>query len=125
MGNVSGSPHGLLFFISLVSRSLVNVTPDTPILQSRLDEMADVEKAPIPSPADHAEGGPDLVASEQEKVGGIILKHADRNNADEALKVLQGLDGETIVLTPEEEKKLLRKIDYNMSIVSHLSRPFA
>ncbi|ORY57293.1 major facilitator superfamily transporter allantoate [Pseudomassariella vexata] len=45
---------------------------------------------------------------------GTILKHADRGDADEALKVLQGADGEVIVLTPEEEKKLLRKIDLNL-----------
>jgi ACS family allantoate permease-like MFS transporter len=43
---------------------------------------------------------------------GTILKHADRNDADEALQVLA--EGEMIALTPEEEKKLLRKIDYNI-----------
>lgn len=45
---------------------------------------------------------------------GKILRHADKNDADEALKVIQGVEGETIVLTPEEEKRLLRKIDWNM-----------
>ncbi|KAK8020440.1 MFS general substrate transporter [Apiospora arundinis] len=45
---------------------------------------------------------------------GTVLKHADKNDADEAYKVLVGHEGETIVITPEEEKKLLRKIDLNL-----------
>lgn len=40
---------------------------------------------------------------------GAVLKHADANDADEALKVIQA--GETILLTPQDEKRLLRKID--------------
>lgn len=58
--------------------------------------------------------------SDPEKIGGhdavdqevTVLRHADRNDADEALKVLQ--DGEVITLTPEDEKRLLRKIDWNL-----------
>lgn len=49
-----------------------------------------------------------------EKVGTIVLKHADRNDADEALKVLEGEGGEVIELTAEDERKLLRKIDWNI-----------
>lgn len=45
---------------------------------------------------------------------GAVLRHADKNDADEAYKVLVGHEGETIVITPEEEKKLLRKIDLNL-----------
>lgn len=49
---------------------------------------------------------------ESSEVGGIVLKHADRNDADEALKIFA--EGEVITLTPEEEKRLLRKIDWNL-----------
>lgn len=42
------------------------------------------------------------------------FKHADPNDGDEALKAFAGHDGETIILTPEMEKKLLRKIDLNL-----------
>jgi MFS transporter, ACS family, allantoate permease len=45
-------------------------------------------------------------------VGKVQLKHADRNDADEALKIFA--DGEVIVLTPADEKRLLRKIDLNL-----------
>ena len=76
--------------------------------------MTDVEKFGNGLPGEHAGGGPKIGPPGPEKVGGL-LKHADSNDADEALKVLQGLDGETIVLTPEEEKTLLRKIDRNLS----------
>lgn len=43
-----------------------------------------------------------------------MFKHADPNDGDEALKAFQGHEGETIVMTPEMEKKLLRKIDLNL-----------
>ncbi len=46
------------------------------------------------------------------KVGAVVLKHADSNDADEALRAFA--DGEVITLTPEEEKRLLRKIDFNL-----------
>lgn len=42
-----------------------------------------------------------------------VLKHADKNDADEAYKVFAA-QGEVIVLTPEEERRLLKKIDWNL-----------
>lgn len=66
--------------------------------------MSDIEKSPEKGTSGNAG---------DEKVG-TILKHADRNDADEALKVLQGENGEVIELTPEDEKRLLRKIDWNL-----------
>jgi hypothetical protein len=42
----------------------------------------------------------------------IKLSHANRDDADEALKVFA--EGQVIVLTPEDERKLLRKIDYTL-----------
>jgi ACS family allantoate permease-like MFS transporter len=42
------------------------------------------------------------------------LKHVDPNDGDEALKAFVGHEGETIVMTPEMERKLLRKIDLNL-----------
>jgi len=48
------------------------------------------------------------------EVGDIIIKHANRDDGDEALKAFAGHDGETIVMTPEMERKLLRKIDLNL-----------
>jgi ACS family allantoate permease-like MFS transporter len=46
--------------------------------------------------------------------------HADPNDGDIALNALRGHDGE-IILTPETEKKLLRKIDWNLMPVSDTS----
>lgn len=43
-----------------------------------------------------------------------MFKHADPNDGDEALRAFAGHDGEVIVMTPEMEKKLLRKIDWNL-----------
>src|SRR5687768_7326756 len=48
----------------------------------------------------------------------VMFKHADPNDADEALKAFAGHDGEIITITPEEEKNLLRKIDLNLMPVS-------
>lgn len=42
-----------------------------------------------------------------------IMKHADKDDADEAYKVFAA-QGEVIVITPEEERRLLRKIDLNL-----------
>lgn len=64
--------------------------------------MSDIEKSP------------EKDTSGTDEKAGTILKHADRNDADEALKVLQGESGETIELTPQDEKRLLRKIDWNL-----------
>ncbi|KKY36428.1 putative mfs allantoate [Diaporthe ampelina] len=66
--------------------------------------MSDVEKPPEPGTA----------ASGNDEKAGTVLKHADRNNADEALRVLQGENGEAIELSPEDERRLLRKIDWNL-----------
>lgn len=63
--------------------------------------MSDPEKSPSPPP--------DKAHDEKRDV---VFKHADRNDADEALKIIQA--GEVITMTPEEEKKLLRKIDLHM-----------
>lgn len=41
-----------------------------------------------------------------------ILKHS--HDADAAMQAFEGLDGETIVLTEEERKRLLRKIDWHL-----------
>ncbi len=49
----------------------------------------------------------------------ITFKHADPNDADEALKVFAGHEGETIVLTFAEEEGLLRNIDLNLMLVCH------
>lgn len=57
---------------------------------------------------------PKATLGDGEVVDGIFIKHADANDGDEALKAFQGHDGETIVMTPEMEKKLLRKIDLNL-----------
>lgn len=92
----------------------------------------DGEKASAPPeytnrPADGHSPVPDDGDADFEKTGsapaappkpdvqaGAVLKHADKNDADEAYKVLVGHESETIVITPEEEKKLLRKIDLNL-----------
>jgi len=47
-------------------------------------------------------------------------RHADPNDGDEALKAFAGHEGEIIVLTPEAEKALLRKIDLNLMPVNPL-----
>lgn len=78
--------------------------------------MSDIEKSvetatPLPADPEKASTTADVT---QEKVGNVVLKHADRNDADEALKVLEGENGEVIELTPEDERKLLRKIDWNI-----------
>lgn len=78
--------------------------------------MSDIEKAaaaspPLPSDPEKAST---IAGVTHEKVGNIVLKHADRNDADEALKVLEGENGEVIELTPEDERSLLRKIDWNL-----------
>jgi len=44
------------------------------------------------------------------EVDDAMFKHADPNDGDEALKAFVGHEGETIVMTPEMEKSLLRKI---------------
>ncbi|KAI1346997.1 major facilitator superfamily transporter allantoate [Xylaria sp. FL0043] len=43
-----------------------------------------------------------------------MRKHVVNNDADEALKIVAAHEGETIVLSGEEQRKLLRKIDRHM-----------
>lgn len=78
--------------------------------------MSDIDKSieASPPPLHDPEKASVSADATHEKVGTIILKHADRNDADEALKVLEGENGEVIELTPEDERKLLRKIDWNL-----------
>jgi hypothetical protein len=44
----------------------------------------------------------------------VILKHADLNDADEAMKAFEGIEADSIIMTAETEKKLLWKIDRNI-----------
>lgn len=48
----------------------------------------------------------------------VVFKHANPQDADEALKAFAGLEGDSLEMTLEEEKKLLRKIDLNLMPVS-------
>jgi hypothetical protein len=70
--------------------------------------MSEPEKAQdaIPPP------GPEKGAYNDAPKVGSVLKHADAADADEALQALA--NGEAVPMTPEEEKKLLRKIDFHM-----------
>lgn len=52
------------------------------------------------------------VAAGHEVDAGAVPKHADRDDGDEALRILA--EGEVTTMTPEEEKKLLRKIDWHI-----------
>lgn len=77
--------------------------------------MSDIEKSDV-SPVSHpgdTEKATTSITRQDEKAG-TVLKHADHNDADEALKVLEGENGEVIEITPEDERKLLRKIDWNL-----------
>lgn len=67
-----------------------------------------------------AELSPKLSKGEGEVgvVGAVDIKFVNTIDGDEALKAFAGLDGESIILTPEAEIKLLRKIDLNIMPVS-------
>jgi len=52
--------------------------------------------------------------AENGEVKDARFKHADPNDGDEALKAFAGHEGETIIITPEAEKALLRKIDFHI-----------
>lgn len=71
--------------------------------------MSDIEKSAEASSAPH--GGADEEAPGRKVQA---LKHADHNDADEALRVLEAENGEVIELTPEDERRLLRKIDLHL-----------
>ncbi|KAK6842478.1 hypothetical protein PG987_003338 [Apiospora arundinis] len=76
----------------------------------------DGEKASAPlddanPPTGHTSAAPD--EADIEKTGSAPDPKPDVQSGT-AYKVLVGHEGETIVITPEEEKKLLRKIDLNL-----------
>ncbi len=76
----------------------------------------------------------DVSSEDPEKVAALVItptigdieiketrfKHADPNDGDEALKAFKGHEGETILITAEAERKLLRKIDLNLMPVRTL-----
>jgi len=73
--------------------------------------MAAMEEKAGRVPAD-AEKGMDLSPKSTRGEGDIvILKHADLNDADEAMKAFEGIEADSIVMTKETERKLLWKID--------------
>lgn len=78
--------------------------------------MSDIVKSDISPSANSSDPEKASISAtgQDEKVGSNFLKHADHNDADEALKVLEGENGEVFELTPEDERKLLRKIDWNI-----------
>jgi len=78
--------------------------------------MADVEKmqdASSQDPEKINELAPNTTLDDGD-VDDVMFKHANVDDGDEALKAFAGHDGEIIVMTPEMEKKLLRKIDMNL-----------
>jgi ACS family allantoate permease-like MFS transporter len=78
--------------------------------------MADVEKVRDGSsddPEKVAQWSPQLTIGEGEVKEPRFI-HADVNDGDIALKAFAGHEGETIVMTPEVERALLRKIDWNL-----------
>lgn len=74
--------------------------------------MSDIEKHQIKSSRDLEKTG-ELSPQASVENGDLKILHADPNDGDEALKAFAGLD-EAIVMTPEQEKALLRKIDLNL-----------
>jgi hypothetical protein len=47
----------------------------------------------------------------------VILKQSHLGDADEAVKAFEWLEANSIVMTPEMERKLLWKIDMNIILV--------
>lgn len=89
--------------------------------------MADMEKTHDGSsidPEKNAYLSPNITYGEGE-IKDTRYKHADPNDGDEALKAFAGHEGEIIVLTPEAERKLLRKIDLNLMPVRLTSPKYA
>ncbi|KAK3942785.1 putative mfs allantoate [Diplogelasinospora grovesii] len=83
------------------------------------DTIRDPEKADAKTDGDAKIGPVDSNNTEDSPaVGSVqkVLKHANSNDADEALKALQALasDGEPVVFEPGEERRLLRKIDLHL-----------
>lgn len=79
--------------------------------------MLDVEKSHY-STSDDPEKVNGLAPTTTYADGEVVFKHADPNDGDDALKAFVGHDGEPITMTPEEEKRLLWKIDMNLMPVS-------
>lgn len=74
--------------------------------------MSEVERtSATASPA--LPGDVEKATGNSSRAAGIssMRRHVDNNDPDDALKLVTG---EAVVLTPEDEKKLLRKIDRNM-----------
>ncbi|KAH9900158.1 MFS general substrate transporter [Xylariomycetidae sp. FL2044] len=69
---------------------------------------SDAEKQPQPPPAETSLAEPSELASSG------LRKHVEDNDPDEALKLVAAHEGESLVLSADEAKRLLRKIDRNM-----------
>jgi ACS family allantoate permease-like MFS transporter len=85
--------------------------------------MATMEKPAHDASSDDPEKVTELsrnMTSGEGEVKDPMFIHADPNDGDEALKAFKGHEGETIVMTPEMERKLLRKIDWNLMPVCFL-----
>lgn len=57
-----------------------------------------------------------LATDTKKKLDKKILKHS--HDADAAMKAFEGMEGQTLELTPEKNKALLRKIDWHLMPVS-------
>lgn len=60
-----------------------------------------------------------LAPNMKKKLDEKILKHS--HDADAAMKAFEGMEGQTLELTPEKNKALLRKIDWHLMPVSFRS----
>lgn len=79
------------------------------------DKMAvtppdDVEKEPVPI---------ETSSGMKAKVSEKLIKHS--HDADAAMKAFEGFEGQTIELTEETNKRLLRKIDRHLMPVRALT----
>lgn len=86
---------------------VADIKPYTEPAVATEKDVADDIKSPTEPPAYDG-----VVDAERAEIHDTKLKHADRNDADEALQIFEA--GEVITMTPEEEKKLLRKIDLHL-----------
>lgn len=79
------------------------------------EEMADMEKihdASSDDPEKRIDASPKATSFEDIETKDVTFIHADPSDGDEALKAFEGQ--EVIVMTEEMERKLLRKIDWNL-----------
>ncbi|KAI1495009.1 major facilitator superfamily transporter allantoate [Biscogniauxia mediterranea] len=72
------------------------------------------DSANTPAPGVSPTGNTEKVGESKIPEIDAMRKHVDNNDPDEALKLVAAHEGEAIVLSPEAEKKLLRKIDLHM-----------